>query len=61
MHRPHPFGKGRGGCGGVLASEGVDARLLSPHPSVEGRGSRLGDWVWLGSNRGSEGEVVVQE
>ena len=23
MHSPHPFGKGRGGCGGVLASEAV--------------------------------------
>jgi hypothetical protein len=61
MHSPHPFGKGRGGCGGVLASEAVVARFWSPHPSKEGRGSRPGSWVRLGSNWGSEGEGVVVE
>jgi len=35
--------------------------FLSPHPSTEWRGSRPGGWVWLGSNWGSESEVVVVE
>jgi len=35
--------------------------FLSPHPSHEGRDSRPGGWVWLGSNWRSEGEVVVVE
>jgi hypothetical protein len=61
MHRPHPSGEGRGGCGGVLASEGADARFLSPHPSTEGRGSGPGGWVRLGSNWGRGSEVVVVE
>jgi len=36
---PHPFGKGRGGGSRVLASEAARAHSLSPHPSLEGRGS----------------------
>jgi hypothetical protein len=40
----------------------LGCRWLSPHPSIEGRGSRLSGWVCLGSNRGSKGgEVVVVE
>ena len=46
---------------GVLASGGADTHFLSPHPSTEGRGSRPGGWMWLGSNWGSEGEVLVVE
>ena len=47
------------GCDGGGGGGGV--HLLGPHPSHEGRGSRLGGWVQLGSNWGSEGEVVVVE
>ena len=55
-----PFGKGRGSSY-ILASEGGEELRLSPHPSEEGRGSNSGCCLWLGMNRGSEGEVVVEE
>jgi hypothetical protein len=57
MSRPHPFEKGRGGCGCVLASEGARARLLDPHPSLEGRGSWPDGWGWLGANCSGEAKV----
>jgi hypothetical protein len=38
------------------------AFLLGPHPSHEGRGSRPGGWVRLGSNSlRVSGKVVVEE
>jgi hypothetical protein len=42
LSRPHPVGKGRGSCSCILASEGADKLLVSPHPSIEGRGSLAG-------------------
>jgi len=45
MHRPHPFGKGRGACGGILASEGADARFFEPTSLNRVEGLATG---WLG-------------
>jgi hypothetical protein len=53
---PTSLWKGRGGWGRVLASEAASAGSLSPHPSVEGRGSWPGGWRRLGANCGGEGE-----
>ena len=41
--------------------DGAEELRLSPDPSEEGRGSKLGCCLWLGANRGSKGEVVVVE
>ena len=37
ISRPHPFGKGRGGCSGVLASEGAEV-LREPTSLNRGEG-----------------------
>ena len=55
-----PFGKGRGSSY-ILTSEGAEELRLSPYPSEEGRGLKLGHCLWLGTNCGSEGKVVVEE
>jgi hypothetical protein len=39
---PHPFGKGRGGCGGVLASEGADVLFFEPTSLNIGEGLASG-------------------
>jgi len=55
LSRPHPSGKGRGGCSGGWRFQG-DAVGLSPHPSREGRGSLPDCRVCLRAKWGGEGE-----
>jgi hypothetical protein len=54
--RPHPSGKGRGGCSGSGFLSGLWRLDLGPHPSREGRGSFPCVRVWLAANRGGDGE-----
>ena len=53
LSRPHPFGKGRGGCTGDLASEGVKAVLNEPTSLNRGEGLVAG---LTGEVGGREGE-----
>ena len=53
MSRPHPFGKGRGGCTCDLASEGVEAVLNEPTSLNRGEGLVAG---LTGEVGGGEGE-----
>jgi len=51
--RPHPYGKGRGGCDlDSLCGTCWGRWWLSPHPSDEGRGSLPCLCTWLGGSRG---------
>ena len=51
--RPHPFGKGRGGCGSILACEGARAMLTEPTSLNRGEGLVTG---LTGEVGGGEGE-----
>jgi hypothetical protein len=53
ISRPHPFGKGRGGCTCDLASEGVEAVLNEPTSLNRGEGLVSG---LMGEVGGREGE-----
>ena len=57
--RPHPFGKGRGGCSSILACEGAGAMLTEP-TSLNG-GARDGVAGVGGSEGASEGGEGVEE
>jgi len=71
LSRPHPFRKGRGGCGNILACEGAGAILTEPTSLNRGEGLVTGLQATLeamrtraeveeGWRRGG-GEVVVDE
>jgi len=57
INRPHPFGKGRGGGGFVLASEGTAAVLIEPTSLSRGEGlvygllCEVGGDLWWGGRR----------
>ena len=56
--RPHPFGKGRGGCGSILACEGAGAMLTEPTSLNRGEGLATGWPVEVGGERARAGVVV---
>ena len=58
MNRPHPFGKGRGRCGCILACEGAVALVVEP--TSLNRGEGLVDELACDA-RIVEGERVVVE
>ena len=55
LSRPHPSGKGRGGCSGLAFPSKVSRLDLGPHPSREGRGSLPGCCVCLRAKLGGKG------
>jgi hypothetical protein len=66
LSRPHPFGKGRGGWGCILASEGAEAVLKEPTSLNRGEGLVAGLTGEVGGVEGEGegeggGEVVVEE
>jgi hypothetical protein len=59
--RPHPFGKGRGGCACALASEGAEAVLIEPTSLNRGEGLVTGFAGEFGGVEGEgEGKVMVE-
>ena len=65
INRPHPFGKGRGGCGSILACEGVAAASIEPTSLKGGEGLTVGSIGHVGSGEsegeGCGGQMVVEE
>ena len=69
--RPHPFGKGRGGCGSILTCEGAVTMLTEPTSLNRGEGLVTGSPGDVGGGVGASeggggwrrggGEVVVDE
>jgi hypothetical protein len=58
---PHPFGKRRGGCSGVLASEGAEVLPFEPTSLSRGEGLATVGLFAIGGEMGWEGKVVVEE
>jgi hypothetical protein len=65
LSRPHPYGKGRGGGGRILASEGAAAVLREPTSLNRGEGLISGLTGEVGGvegeGGGGGGEMVVEE
>jgi hypothetical protein len=65
LSRPHPFEKGRGGCGSILACEGAVAASIEPTSLNIGEGLAVGSignvGSGLGEGEGCGGEMVVEE
>ena len=71
LSRPHPFGKGRGGCSSTLACEGAVTMLTEPTSLNRGEGLVTGSPDDVGGSVGASeggggwrrggGEVVVDE
>jgi len=59
LSRPHPFGKGRGDWGCILASEGVEAVEVEPTSLNRGEGL-VGDLTCVVEEGEGEGEGGVE-